>query len=61
MVLLGGYITLENTWFEYLLGALLLIAGTLSLLRKPLNERAVHPPRKCVALDSDSDRTDGLS
>lgn len=50
MALLGGYITLQKTWFEYLLGVLLLVAGTLSLTRKPLNDQAVRPPRKHVAL-----------
>jgi uncharacterized membrane protein YfcA len=50
MALLGGYITLQKTSFEYLLGALLLIAGTLSLVRRPLNDRAVQPPRTPVAL-----------
>jgi uncharacterized membrane protein YfcA len=50
MALLGGYITLENTWFEYLLGALLLIAGTLSLSRESLKDQAVQPPCKSVAM-----------
>jgi uncharacterized membrane protein YfcA len=40
MALLGGYIALQKTWFEYLLGALLLVAGTLSLARKPSNDKA---------------------
>ncbi|MEM5318561.1 sulfite exporter TauE/SafE family protein [Paraburkholderia sp. JHI869] len=50
MALLGGYITLQKTWFEYLLGILLLIAGTLSLARKPSNDHAVRPPSWPVAL-----------
>ncbi|WP_042264223.1 sulfite exporter TauE/SafE family protein [Paraburkholderia heleia] len=50
MALLGGYITLEKAWFEYLLGALLLSAGTLSLVRKPMDDQGVRPPRRPVAL-----------
>ncbi|WP_321940420.1 sulfite exporter TauE/SafE family protein [Paraburkholderia sp. J8-2] len=50
MALLGGYITLEKTWFEYLLGALLLVAGTLSLVRRPMGDDIVRPPRKPVAV-----------
>ena len=50
MALLGGYITLQKTWFEYLLGALLLVAGTLSLARKPSNDKAIRPPSMPVAL-----------
>ncbi|WP_069268545.1 sulfite exporter TauE/SafE family protein [Paraburkholderia nodosa] len=50
MALLGGYMTLPNAGFEYLLGALLLIAGTLSLARRPLNDQTVRPPPKSVAL-----------
>ncbi|MCP3709457.1 sulfite exporter TauE/SafE family protein [Paraburkholderia sp. CNPSo 3274] len=46
MALLGGYITPPKAWFEYLLGALLLIAGTLSLVRRPSKDQVVRPPRK---------------
>jgi uncharacterized membrane protein YfcA len=50
MALLGGHITLQKVWFEYLLGALLLVAGVLSLVRRPVNDQAIRPPRKPVAL-----------
>ncbi|MBL0965635.1 MAG: sulfite exporter TauE/SafE family protein [Blastomonas sp.] len=38
LALLGGYLTLPQQWFEYLLGVLLLTAGGLSFLRKPAAE-----------------------
>lgn len=50
MAMVGGYLTLPRALFEYLLGALLLIAGGLSLLRRPPDDQAVRPPRKPVAL-----------
>lgn len=49
LALLGGYLTLPQQWFEYLLGMLLLIAGGLSFLRKPGAETQQQPPRRSVA------------
>ncbi|TDG03222.1 sulfite exporter TauE/SafE family protein [Paraburkholderia guartelaensis] len=52
MALLGGYITPPKAWFEYLLGALLLVAGTLSLVRRESKDEIVRPPSKPAALAS---------
>lgn len=49
LALLGGYLTLTQQWFEYLLGVLLLTAGGLSFLRKPAAETQPQAPRRSVA------------